>query len=109
MNYVMVAATGDLKPGEMKKVMVENTPVLLANIDGTYYAMEDTCPHMGGSLSRGKLEGSNISCPKHGSVFNVMTAKAVKNGKIAFITARVHDLKSYKVKIEGPDVFIGIE
>lgn len=108
-NYVKVAAAEDLNPGQMKKVTVNNLPILLSNIGGTYYAMDNTCPHMGGSLSEGKLEGSNVICPKHGAIFDVATAKAVKNGKLAFITAKVHDLKSYPVKIVGSDVLLGFE
>jgi 3-phenylpropionate/trans-cinnamate dioxygenase ferredoxin subunit len=109
MNYIKVASVGELRPGSMKKITVENTPVLLANLEGTYYAMEDTCPHMGGSLSAGKLDGSNIVCPRHGSVFDVKTGKAVKNGKLLFITAKVHDLKSFPVHTEGSDVMLGID
>ncbi len=108
MNYFKVAATGELKPDKMKKVTVEDTPILLANIGGTYYAMDDTCPHMGGSLSAGKLEGAHVICPKHGSIFDVKTGKAVKDGKILFITAKVHDLRSYPIKIEGSDVMVGL-
>ncbi len=109
MNYIKVASAGELNPGGMKKVTVENIPVMLANIGGDYYAMNDTCPHMGGSLSAGRLEGSNVVCPRHGATFDVKTGKAVKNGKLLFITAKVHDQKSYPVKIVGADVMLGME
>jgi 3-phenylpropionate/trans-cinnamate dioxygenase ferredoxin subunit len=109
MKYIKVASAGELNPGGMKKVSFENTPVVLANIGGEFYAMDDTCPHMGGSLSAGKLEGANVVCPRHGATFDVRTGKAVKNGKLLFFTAKVQDRKSYPVKIVGADVMLGME
>ena len=109
MKFVKVANANEISIGNKKKVTVDHKEILLANLQGTFYAMEDTCPHMGGSLSEGKLEGNNIICPKHGSVFDVTTGKVVKNGKLLFITAKVHDLVSYPVKIEGTDILLGIE
>jgi 3-phenylpropionate/trans-cinnamate dioxygenase ferredoxin subunit len=107
MKFIKVASVDALRPGKMIKVALENTPVLLANLGGVFYAMEDTCPHMGGSLSAGKLEGHNVVCPRHGSVFDVTTGKAVSSGKLLFIPAKIHDLKSYTVKVEGADILLG--
>ncbi|WKY43229.1 non-heme iron oxygenase ferredoxin subunit [Eubacteriaceae bacterium ES2] len=108
MNYIKVASINELKPGKMIKIMLLDTPVLLANLDGTFYAIDDTCPHMGGSLSKGKLEGKNVVCPKHGSVFDIKTGKVIKRGNILLIPVKVHNLKSYPVKIEDQDVMLCI-
>ena len=62
---------------------VEDRAVLLVNIQNKYYAIDNKCPHMGGSLYDGQLDGNNIVCPRHGSVFDVRTGKAVKGAKIA--------------------------
>jgi len=104
-RYVKAATTDELGPGTMKKVMLGDVPVLLANIDGTFYAVEDTCPHRGGSLSQGTLQDKSVVCPKHGATFDVTTGKAVAGGK----KFKVRDLKSYPVKIMGADVLLGIE
>jgi 3-phenylpropionate/trans-cinnamate dioxygenase ferredoxin component len=109
MKFVKVAETDALLPGSKKKITVEGRQVMLANLEGTFYAIDNVCPHMGGSLSDGTLEGNLIVCPRHGSVFDVTNGKAVKNGKLLFITARVHDLQSYPVRVEGGDVLLGLE
>jgi len=109
MKYVKVAEANELKPGNKKKITLESKEILLANLDDGYYAIENVCPHMGGSLSEGRLEGKNIVCPKHGATFDVTTGKAVKNGKMLFITAKVHDLTSYPVHVDGTSILLGIE
>ncbi len=109
MQYIKVAQTDEVKPGEKKKISLNNKVLLLTNVQGTYYAIDNKCPHMGGSLYEGKLDGGTITCPKHGSVFDVRTGKVVKNGKIVFINLKVNDTKAYPVKIEGTDILIGME
>ena len=64
---------------------------------------------MGGSLYDGQLEGNNIICPRHGSVFDVRTGEAVKGAKIAFINIKGGDTTAYPVKIEDDDILIGME
>ena len=108
MSYVKIAKTTDLKSGDKKKVMIDSKEILLVNVNGTYYAVDNTCPHMGGDLSQGQLEGPNIICPKHHSVFDVTNGKAIKDGKILFIPAKVHDLKGYPIKVEGDQILIDI-
>lgn len=109
MSYVKVDSLDRLPPGQMKGYTVEGRKILVANVDDSFYAMDNTCPHMGGVLSEGKLEGSHVVCPKHGSIFDVTSGKAVQDGKMFFIKAKVHDLKGYQVKIEGDAIFIEVE
>ncbi|MBK5253673.1 MAG: Rieske 2Fe-2S domain-containing protein [Peptostreptococcaceae bacterium] len=109
MDYIKVAQTNELKNGEKKTVTLDGKVLLITNIQDTYYAIDNKCPHMGGSLFEGNFNGNNITCPKHGSVFDVRTGKIVENGKIAFIKLKVNDTKAYPTKIEGNDILIGIE
>ena len=109
MKYVKVAQSTELKSGEKKKISLDGREILLVNINNSYYAIDNKCPHMGGSLVDGKLEGSNIVCPKHGSIFDVKTGKVTMSGKMFFINVKVKDLKSYPVKIEDSDILIEIE
>ena len=109
MEYIKIAQTGELKAGEKKKVTAGDIVLLLTNIGGTYYAVNNKCPHMGGSLYDGILEGETITCPWHGTVFDVKTGKVVKNGKIAFMNLKVKDDRAYPVKVEGDDILVGIE
>lgn len=109
MRYIKVAEINEIAAGNKKKVSAEGKEILLTHIEGAYYAVDNTCTHMGGSLYDGKLEGRHIVCPKHGSVFDVTTGKAVEGGKLLFIKVKIRDLGNYPVKIEGNDLLIGIE
>jgi 3-phenylpropionate/trans-cinnamate dioxygenase ferredoxin component len=109
MKYVKVAQTNELSAGNKKKIFLENKAILLTNIQGNYYAIDNTCPHMGGSLYDGNLNGNKITCPRHGSVFDVRTGKVVHRGKILFVKVKVNDVEIYPIKIEETDILIGIE
>lgn len=109
MKFIKVAESTELGPGEKRKISWEDHQILLTNVGNSYYAIDNKCPHMGGSLSEGTLDGTQITCPRHGSVFDVTTGKVVQSGKLLFIKVHVHDLHSYPVKIEGTDILIGIE
>jgi 3-phenylpropionate/trans-cinnamate dioxygenase ferredoxin component len=77
-DYVSIAQAGELQDGEMKKVEVDGRELLLARVSGSYYAIDDRCPHMGGDLSQGELHGSVVTCPKHGSRFDVRDGRLVQ-------------------------------
>ena len=70
---------GDLQKGDMNVVKVNDRETLLLNVDGRVYGLENLCIHGGCRLLHGKLEGGRITCPCHGSVFDVATG-AVVNG-----------------------------
>ena len=108
MEYIKAAQTTDLTPGNKMKIMSGDKAILLVNLDGSYYAISNTCPHMGGSLVDGKLEGSHIICPRHGSTFDVKTGKAIHGGKMLLIPFHVKDTVRFPVKVEGTDIFVGV-
>lgn len=109
MQYVKVAQTNEMKNGEKKKITIDDKVILLTQIGNTYYAIDNRCPHMGGSLYDGILDGNTIICPKHGSVFDVRTGEVVQSGKIAFIRVKVRDTLVYPVVVEGMDILVGVE
>ncbi len=109
MQYFKVAQTNEVKDGEKRIFVVNDKTFLITNIGNTYYAIDNKCPHMGGSLYEGNLDGYQITCPKHGSVFDARTGVLIKGGKIAFIKVNPNNAQAYPVKIEGTDVLIGIE
>ena len=94
-----IAKTGDLVPGSGKVVKVEGETIALFNVDGTCYAIGNTCPHRGGPLGEGSLEGNTVTCPWHGAQFDV------KTGEVRAPPAAL-DVKSYPVRVEGEDVLI---
>lgn len=66
-----------LKSGEMNEVDVNGKSVLVANVDGKYYAIGNVCPHMRCKLHRGTLAGNIVECPCHGSRFDVTDGKLI--------------------------------
>ena len=106
MNFKKVADTSELPAGKMKKFTIDGIDVLLVNVDGDYYALEDKCTHLGGSLVDGILEGNEVTCPRHGARFDVKTGKAVGKAKVAFIKMMPKDEKRYVVKVEGTDIML---
>jgi 3-phenylpropionate/trans-cinnamate dioxygenase ferredoxin subunit len=94
-----IAKRSEVPPGTTKRVEVDGTEVLLCNCDGELYAIEDVCTHDGGALDQGELEGCIIECPRHGATFDVRTGAALT------LPATV-PLSTYRVRVEGDDVFI---
>jgi nitrite reductase/ring-hydroxylating ferredoxin subunit len=100
MGKILVGKTSEMPPGKLNKVSVDGKEVLVVNLDGNYFAMDDTCTHSGASLSEGQLDGSTVTCPWHGSTWDC------KTGKLEKFPAKINDLKSYKVTVESDDIFL---
>ena len=98
-EFVPVAKTTDLLPGQMKWVAVNGERRVLANVEGTFYAISDVCGHRNAPLSRGKLDGYLIECPLHFAQFDVRTGELV-NGPVSTAVA------VYQVRVEGETVYI---
>lgn len=102
MGKIIAGKTSDIKSGKMIKVSVDGRDILVANIDGKYFATDDTCTHSGSSLAEGKLEGNVVTCGWHAAQFDCKTGKLVK------FPAKIRDLTSYKVSVESDDVFVEV-
>ena len=106
MQYVKLAGVDEVKPGEKKKIVLNNKTILLINVDGAFYALDNRCPHMGGLLSGGDLEGATLTCPRHSAKFDVRTGKSVGNAKLAFISVKVNDATKFPLKVEGTNILV---
>jgi nitrite reductase/ring-hydroxylating ferredoxin subunit len=100
MGKILVGKTSEMPLGKLNKVSVDGKEVLVVNLDGNYFAMDDTCTHSGASLSEGQLDGSTVTCPWHGSTWDC------KTGKLEKFPAKINDLKSYKVTVESDNIFL---
>ena len=67
-QFIKVASTADLAPGEAKCVEVTGKKIALFNLEGSFYAIDDTCTHRGGPLSECEVSGEEVTCPRHGAV-----------------------------------------
>jgi 3-phenylpropionate/trans-cinnamate dioxygenase ferredoxin subunit len=114
-DFVQASKVGELPEGTMKEVEVQGHELLLAMVGGKYYAADGHCPHMGGRLARGKLEGTVVTCPLHGSQFDLRDGQVVRWLKGSGILSSVgkalkgpRQLATYKVKVEGDVILIEI-
>ncbi len=75
-DYKYACSLKEVKPGTTKKICFPGqAPILIANVDGTIYAVDDTCTHEDSSLSLGCLRGDKVKCTLHGSWFSVVTGE----------------------------------
>jgi nitrite reductase/ring-hydroxylating ferredoxin subunit len=99
----------------MKEVEIQGKKILLARIKDKYYATQGRCPHFGGNLSRGVLEGNVVTCPLHGSRFDLTDGHVVawvgRPGVVSTITRGLKSpssLDTYKVKVEGDKILVEV-
>src|SRR5271165_1101178 len=98
-GFVPVAEAKELRPGQMRRVAVDGERVVLANVEGVFYALRDVCGHRNAPLSRGKLDGYLIECPLHFAQFDVRTGELV-NGPVST------SVPIYQVRVQGGTVSI---
>lgn len=96
-EFITVARTNEIKPGEREVFGVGRKWVAVFNVDGTYYAIEDLCTHDDGPLAEGELTGCVIACPRHGATFDI------RDGKVLSAPAFV-DVPAYEVRVEGDEI-----
>jgi len=96
----------EIPVGKMMAVKMKDKDILIVNVNGTFYALDNTCTHQNGDLSKGSLQGNIVTCPVHGSKFDVTTGKNLSRPQSWFSTAKTVDVKTYEVKINGNDVLV---
>jgi nitrite reductase/ring-hydroxylating ferredoxin subunit len=132
MKWVDVADTQDIEKGKMILVEVERKKVVIANVEGMFYAFNDRCPHSNAPLHLGTLQGKVITCGLHFSSFDVTTGKKLSDPKelsvppeiiqnmpvnflqmeqkLAEIRRQIEtlDLETYETKVENNRIFVRI-
>jgi nitrite reductase/ring-hydroxylating ferredoxin subunit len=98
-GFVPVAKTGDVPAGGMIWVAVDRERVVLAHVEGRFYALRDVCGHKNAPLSRGRLAGHIVECPLHFAQFDVRTGK-LTDGPVSA------DIPVYEVRVEGDTVYL---
>jgi nitrite reductase/ring-hydroxylating ferredoxin subunit len=84
----------DVQPGKLAAFVVGGNRVAVANVGGTFHAFDDTCTHRQCSLAGGTVEGTTVTCPCHGSQFDVRTGAVLR-------PPAVQPVRSYRVQVEG--------
>jgi nitrite reductase/ring-hydroxylating ferredoxin subunit len=101
-----VADGNRIQEGGMGGFMVNGKKILLAKYKGQYYAINALCPHMGGDLCEGRLEGKNVICPRHGHKIDISSGDHAGSFNLPFLKSSSHKGKSYRVIMEGGKVKI---
>jgi len=94
-----VASQSDCPPGSLLKVAAEGEDIVLANVEGDFYALLDECTHEAFPLSDGELEGTRLECIYHGAEFDVCTGKALA------LPAAL-PVKTFEVEVRDADVYV---
>jgi len=89
-----------LWPGEMQGVQVERVKVLLANVDGSVVAYENRCAHQGVELSKGRLEGSVLTCSAHHWTYDLCSGRSLNPGNC--------QLRRFPIKIEAGAILVDV-
>ena len=101
-EFVPVTFLKSVKPNKMFRAQVQQQAVLLANVDGTIYAVEDMCSHEDASLYNGALKGDCVECPLHGAMFNLKTGEPTHEPATL-------PIKTFPVKVENNTIYISLD
>jgi len=114
-EFIEVSKIDELKDGTMKAVNVAEREIILAKVGDKYYAANNRCPHMGGRLSDGSLDGMTVTCPRHGAQFDLSDGHVIRWAKrpalvlaIGKLIRRPRPLTTYVVKLEGESILVEI-
>ena len=97
-DWVPVCTIAELLPGEFRVVWDGDTAIAVYNIEGEYYAIEDTCTHDGGDLAGGALHGFEVECPRHGARFDL------RDGSVTAPPAVV-PIEVFPVRVESGTIY----
>jgi nitrite reductase/ring-hydroxylating ferredoxin subunit len=106
LSFIKVAETSEIPAGKMKMIRINDGEVLIANVNGSFYAIANPCIHKSGDLSEGSLEGNIVTCPIHGSKFDVTTGKCIIGPKTLFSRGKTVDTTSIELRVDDSDILL---
>ena len=98
MAFLRAVKKDEVPAGTVRELQIDGKVFALANVDGKFYAINNTCLHRGGPLGQGVLEGKNVTCPWHGWEYDVTTGKVCANPSVG--------VECYAVEVRGDDIFV---
>ncbi|MGA3061274.1 MAG: Rieske 2Fe-2S domain-containing protein [Candidatus Bathyarchaeia archaeon] len=129
-EFLEAANVSDLERGAMRSVELKGIYILIANVDGQFYALDDRCGHMNAMLSMGNLNGKIVTCPFHYAQFDVTTGQKVKEpmaesfkdmdklpeemqkfmiyAKKLMDPVKTYDMQTHEIKVEGNKILVRI-
>ena len=101
MTLQAIAKTDAVPVGGVRVFEVNGRSIAVANVDGTFYVIDNVCTHDGGPLGEGTLVGDQVECPRHGARFDV------KTGQVRALPA-VRPVRTYPVQVNGDEVQVAV-
>jgi len=99
-KFVKAASAANLPPGSGTAVDIGDKSIAVFNVNGAFYAVDNTCQHAGGPLGEGSLEGKEVTCPWHGWTYDVTTGDCLTNPSVS--------QGKYNVKVEDGDILVEV-
>lgn len=99
-NYQRVASVADFADGEIRKVIVDGKSVAIFPLEDGFVATTAICPHAGGPIDEGDVEGKVVTCPWHGLSYDLNSGDCVDDPEFK--------LKCYAVRVDGDDIFVAV-
>ncbi|MTD93697.1 Rieske 2Fe-2S domain-containing protein [Hyphomicrobium sp. xq] len=100
-EFVKVASTGEIAPGQCRLVTVNGADIALFNVDGNFFALSNACTHDEGPLAEGEIAGHEVTCPWHGAKFDIRTGEVL--GPPAYDA-----VVRYDVRVTGGDIEVAV-
>jgi len=98
MAFLRAARKDEIPAGSIREFQVNGKTLALANVDGEFYAINNTCLHRGGPLGQGELNGKVVTCPWHGWQYDVTSGKVAMNPSVG--------VDCYAIEVRGDDIFV---
>ena len=109
MDFLSITKKSEIPESGMKPFNVCDKDILIIGQYGNYFAIDRICSHKGGDLSKGDLEKNIITCPRHGSKFDIRTGKSISGPRIGFIKLKTKDIKTYELKTKGDQILVKVK
>lgn len=100
-QFFEIIEASEIPPGKRLFIELDDKPIIIFNVDGEFFAVDDECTHDNGPLSDGDLEGYCVTCPRHGAMFDI------RSGKVKKLPA-VKDINTYLVRVKDGILEIGV-
>jgi 3-phenylpropionate/trans-cinnamate dioxygenase ferredoxin subunit len=100
-EFVRAASTSEIAPGQARLVNVKGKEIVLFNVDGAFFALDNACTHEEGPLADGEFLGHEVTCPWHGATFDIRTGEVL--GPPAY-----EDVARYNVRVTGTDIEVEV-
>ncbi len=100
MPLIRAAKTSEIPPGAIREFQLDGKTVAVANVNGAFYCIDNTCLHRGGPLGQGVMNGKSVTCPWHGWEYDVTTGKVGLNPSVG--------VACYRIEVRGEDLFVEV-